>query len=806
MASAQVLPNSGSSSRKQGHLEAGKRRLEEFRRKKAEGQARKLPSAGKLQSADVDQKDKLSRESEIEKVLAFDGDTSLGDVMSSHVPAASVIDSQAVKPLQSNEPHLLNDRDDRASVSSDKYVTSFDGFIEQNSEHLQVKFSDGPGFPKSVYTYKEHWREEGNPDLGFTGSESKLKHMVEPEQDAGPIYSSPNNVENFRQSSFLPSSKDQLEGNGNSALESSLKLPNSSSSSSPFTSSSTERSSSGLQQSMLAFPSALTRPGLSSNSEGFALRDETSIGGSSNSRNVWFSEMGAKKLNNTFDHQPTVESAQRGMSGNSSSVHIPSFMSETVTGRSHPSFMDSLNVARALSVPDFLFNESEKVEAHSPFSNSKVHSAELLPALGLQQSTMVPESQKNVVNSTSSDLSCTNVLFSGASVSLRDDHFLMKQQFPAANKDEDFGALEQHIEDLTQEKFSLQRALEASRALAESLAAENSSLTDSFNQQGTVVNQLKSDMEWLQEEIKDQLAVLEAVRMEYANAQLECSAADERAKILASEVIGLEEKALRMRSNELKLERDLENSSTEINSYKRKVSGLEKDRRDMLSTIEALKEETKLLQSKLRKASANGIVIDTGRAPAITKNVSTSTVDLEPLATEETSNSFEVGTGEANTSFSNTIETGSAVALSNSTNSLSLPSETRDDQLLETSAVIPSNHQRTINNINSLISELALEKEQLLQALAVESSDNSKLKDLNKELLHKLEAQTQRLELLTAQRMANENIQLQAADSQNVQDNTVYADEGDEVVERVLGWIMKLFPGGPSKRRTSKLL
>lgn len=42
---------------------------------------------------------------------------------------------------------------------------------------------------------------------------------------------------------------------------------------------------------------------------------------------------------------------------------------------------------------------------------------------------------------------------------------------------------EQHIEDLTQEKFSLQRALEASRVLAESLATENSALTDSYNQQ-----------------------------------------------------------------------------------------------------------------------------------------------------------------------------------------------------------------------------------------------------------------------------------------------------------------------------------
>lgn len=36
--------------------------------------------------------------------------------------------------------------------------------------------------------------------------------------------------------------------------------------------------------------------------------------------------------------------------------------------------------------------------------------------------------------------------------------------------------------------------------------------------------------------------------MESTNAQLECSAADERAKILASEVIGLEEKVIDMYS------------------------------------------------------------------------------------------------------------------------------------------------------------------------------------------------------------------------------------------------------------------
>jgi chromosome segregation ATPase len=126
----------------------------------------------------------------------------------------------------------------------------------------------------------------------------------------------------------------------------------------------------------------------------------------------------------------------------------------------------------------------------------------------------------------------------------------------------------QHIEDLTQEKFSLQRDLDASRALAESLASENSSMTDTYNQQRGLVNQLKDDMERLYQQIQAQMGELESVRVEYANAQLECNAADERSQILASEVISLEDKALRLRSNELKLERELEKAQTEMLSYK----------------------------------------------------------------------------------------------------------------------------------------------------------------------------------------------------------------------------------------------
>jgi len=55
------------------------------------------------------------------------------------------------------------------------------------------------------------------------------------------------------------------------------------------------------------------------------------------------------------------------------------------------------------------------------------------------------------------------------------------------------------------------------------------------------------------------------------------------------------------------------------------------------------------------------------------------------------------------------------------------------------------------------------------------------LKEINKELSRKLEVQTQRLELLTAQSMVHENISTKQPDSRSVYENIPYADEGDEV-------------------------
>ncbi|KAL1806374.1 hypothetical protein ACET3Z_029442 [Daucus carota] len=455
----------------------------------------------------------------------------------------------------------------------------------------------------------------------------------------------------------------------------------------------------------------------------------------------------------------------------SSQVTADAFVGGTNTRRSRPSFLDSINTSRISSAP-IPQGESQNVES----SNSEVHSVNAQAASASQDS----------INAFGSSNGHHLFRHDGSG-----NNFDSTHSFYSTKQNEDFAALEQHIEDLTQEKFSLQRALEASRTLAESLASENSALTNSYNQQGSAVHQLRSDMENLQQEIRIHLVELESLKGEYANAQLECSAADERAKLLASEVIGLEEKALRLRSSELKLERQLENSQAEISSLRKKITSIEKDRQDLQLTINALQEEKKLLQSRLRKASTTEKFADVSKSQNLDKkNASTSTEDLVNNYTDST-----VDTSN------NEMQSDGLLHHSDGSSP-----ENRQFSLEGFSlSVLPPDQMRMIGSIETLISELAQEKEELVHALSAESIQSSKLKALNKELSRKLEIQTQRLELLTSQSMANDSAAPRQPDSVIIPKHTPYADEGDEVVGRVLGWLMKIFPGGPSKRRTSKL-
>ncbi|KAL3507438.1 hypothetical protein ACH5RR_032820 [Cinchona calisaya] len=749
MASAQVL-------RKQEHLEAGKRKLDEFRKKKAAEKAKKTTSASQVKPSDGGSNE--NQLSDSERVRVIDSEVA---GTSDAVGAAGVFitnDSKEAEAFQINSFSFSHDESMNVPASANKYAAN--SFVPLPSQSLDRELKDDEASQLNA-EYHTPNRKEVDRDLESTSSgvamdqsfalqlpsettdstsrQSGYKGLYETLSSNSVTYSNDLSVSNSdNPHSFIPNGFPEISGN--------VLLRNNSGYDDHMVSNHTSSSFGG--EKMRGFDNSNSL--VSDIGESKFNSSSAQLSGANN-LSPWTSDSYYSDFSSSNYGQLTLSS------------------SETNVRRSRPSFLDSINLSRGPSALPPI--SGPKVEVFG----SKVH----------PEDTVGSYLAHNLTNPSVASRDGADMFKQVIDKGLEN-----RQEFFPRKKDEDFVALEQHIEDLTQEKFSLQRGLDASRALAESLAAENSALTDSYNQQGSVVNQLKFDMEKLQEEIRANLVELESVTIEYKNAQLECNAADERAKLLASEVIGLEEKALRLRTSELKLERQLEESQADISSCKKKISSLEKDRQDLQSTVAALQEEKKLLQSKLRKASESGKVAEVIRSPTSKKDVSTSTEDLVENHDADT----DIGTSNMESHLGNDVPI------------LPLLHDNREFSPQDLSLAIPPEQMKMIQNINTLISELTFEKEELAQALFAESSQSSKLKDLNNELTRKLEVQTQRLELLTAQSMVIDVIRPRQPDSHTVNDNTPYADEGDEVVERVLGWIMKLFPGGPSRRRTSKLL
>ncbi|CAM8890459.1 unnamed protein product [Rhodiola kirilowii] len=739
MASAQVLSNAAASTgKKQELLAAGKRRLEEFRRKKALEKGKNAVSA--RQSCDT------------------------GDNQSSLTAQVQPSDPDEVGPSSRTDGNGTTD-ESSGVVSSGSEIVAASKIVDQTSSTVlksvpPLQFNKGSSYSNAVHPHSADEEAKLNVAWSF---EPKEDHKVSESDKAVHVESGISDGQ-LRHHTTEPNYYHET---------ASYEKKNNSSEVDQYSSFSFSRPDSSQHSMTSVYPVT----------SGTSVRD--------------------RKFDTSLSFLPSPYNAPSAISEPHPSIFKPdsslsdhaltdSAVPKTTNRRSRPSFLDTIKVSSPTPFP----SPVERSQIDADITNSHALSnlskepkvMEALRSYGSLSSDNVSGQSLNFAKSANNG----SYQLSGIPNGNWSEH---ENTYHSAKQKEDFSALEQHIEDLTQEKFSLQRAVEASRALAESLAAENSALTDSYNQQGSVVNQLQLEMEKLQEEIRGQSVELEAVKSHYGNALLECNAADERAKLLASEVISLEEKALRLRSNELKLERQLETALSEVSSMKKKMSSLERERQDLQGSIAAFQEEKKMLQSRLRKLSANGSpnVIN---SPSIKKNASTSTDDLvhEDSANPDTADSSDT--------FMHGTESASEI---NGLNSSRFP-ESSEVNLQVGSVSIPNDQMGVIQNINALLSELALEKEELIRILKAESSECSKFKELNKELSKRLEIQTQRLELLTAQSMAGENISTRQPDIPSISNSVIYADEGDEVVERVLGWIMKLFPGGPSKRRTSKLI
>lgn len=418
---------------------------------------------------------------------------------------------------------------------------------------------------------------------------------------------------------------------------------------------------------------------------------------------------------------------------------------------------------------------------------------------------------------------------------------------------EEFSGLEQHIQDLTEEKFGLQRELAKARAMTENFVTEHYALVENFNNQGQLVNQLKQDIEGLEVRMKEREAFATATLSERDIALQECEAAREQSQLMAGEVIVLENRIRTLRSRELKMEKDVCNLSSEVESCKKLAAAWEQDRAHLQTLIDALNEEKKVMQVRLRKVASGerefSYRSENSEAAQSRERVladaSTSTDDLPPsplkISSEGPSTpliSPSLDSWRHSRQFEEPLSSQSTVQSSHlrSTYESFIPSPLsgeRYSQLLsaepepssltvlagsfiragyqsinlqETSTSIPVDVMRTINNISDIINSLSEEKSAIVKALRAESKAGVELRTKNADLSKKLEATTQQLELGVAQRMVDGNSTTGLSTSRYATAALDYVDEGDEVVDRVFTWIMQLFPSRKSRRNGVKRL
>ncbi|KAK9824965.1 hypothetical protein WJX74_010728 [Apatococcus lobatus] len=169
------------------------------------------------------------------------------------------------------------------------------------------------------------------------------------------------------------------------------------------------------------------------------------------------------------------------------------------------------------------------------------------------------------------------------------------------SRQQDFAMLQQHIMDLTQAKFELQRGLAQQQTLAATLASENESMTADFNKQAARVQQLSKQLEGSAAEIQAQQLALNAMAGERDAGRSIVAEASERAQSLAGEVVGLEEARLQARSRELKLQQQL---AAEQEAGRKAASAhhnLERDTTTLRAMVTTLQEENQAMSKMLRQ-------------------------------------------------------------------------------------------------------------------------------------------------------------------------------------------------------------
>ncbi|MBA0879787.1 hypothetical protein Goshw_005476 [Gossypium schwendimanii] len=339
MASAQALP----SSRKQEHLEAGKRRLEEFRKKKAAEKAKKAASTSQTNVSDVSLNEKQQLETEHMRVIDSGGAaTSDGPNLSS----VKEINNNKATEVKSNNMHAFP-----SSLANNYNSSSTEVHIHaksQENEKYGASWNAGRLYNDSLQA--EHMSNDfqeprSKEDDGY----SKVSTVLNP-------ISSENFVSKISPQNSLQSKASEGSLLGSSHALSSLYEAFC------FTEELTQHS---MFCGLIADSAQSTSGG-----RGSILEVGQSLQGTGDFKEPMISDFGEGKFSSSSGgfpslHVPSIQtsgSSEFSFDARSSSSHAPlhSVANDTSSRRSRPSFLDSLNVSGASSGSLFQHNEPTK--------------------------------------------------------------------------------------------------------------------------------------------------------------------------------------------------------------------------------------------------------------------------------------------------------------------------------------------------------------------------------------------------------------------------------------------------------------
>ncbi|GFR43629.1 hypothetical protein Agub_g4728 [Astrephomene gubernaculifera] len=167
-----------------------------------------------------------------------------------------------------------------------------------------------------------------------------------------------------------------------------------------------------------------------------------------------------------------------------------------------------------------------------------------------------------------------------------------------------FAALQQHIDELTEEKLALSRGLQQQTRINEQLAEENQALMLQYNARGAAMEELQRKIKQYEQELQAQALSLEGFSEERHAARSSYAEASARAQAMAAEVVGLESQVLQLKSAVLKAERAAEESQQRARTLEKQVASLTQEAAERAQELQQVQLKGRNLVVKLKQTEA----------------------------------------------------------------------------------------------------------------------------------------------------------------------------------------------------------